>query len=223
MDDRQRRASVCCPFERLSRRPAPTRAAASKHNCVRGRPVNGNGPLLGGVTVGGGLSKVTPRTVGETDGSGLPPAGGDVVVPPAGGDVVLPPAGGLVVPLAGHALLLGVVVGNPVVAVKGTTSREDAVDPGLGVADGGMTAFDGGASALAPATRMTDAVPARLALSMSAPIVRRAGSSRKRPRVTQVNAHNPGRGCDEAVKRAGASRLRRRHNSLRPRGAACRL
>lgn len=184
--------------------------------------MNGSGPLLGGVTVGGGLSKVTPRTVGETDDPVLPPAGGDVVVPPAGGDVVLPPAGGLVVLLAGHALLLGVVVGNPVVAVKGTTSRVGSVDSGLGIADGGMTAFDDGASALAPATRKTDDVPARPALSVNATIVRRAGSSLKCPRVTRVNTHNPGRGCEEAVKRAGASRSRRRHNSLRSGGAACR-
>ena len=178
--------------------------------------MNGSLPPGFDAVLGGGLSNVIPSTVGETDGLMVPVLAVGVVVPPPSGGVVVPP-------LAGHALLLAVVVRNWVVAVKGTTSREDAVDSGLGIADGVMAAFDDGlASALALATRMTDAVPARLALSMNAAIVRRAGSSLKCPRVTRVITHHPGRGCEGAVKRAGASRSRRRHNPLRPRGAACR-
>ena len=110
-----------------------------------------NGSLLPGFdgVLGGGLLNVTPSTVGETDGLIVPVLAEGVVVPPPLGGVVVPP-------LAGRALLLGVVVGNPVVAVQGTTSREDTVDSGLGVVDGGMTAFDDGGSARSIRTTLAE-------------------------------------------------------------------
>ncbi len=153
--------------------------------------MNGSGPFLGGVTVGGGLSNVTPRTVGETDG---------VMVPPP----------------AGHALLLGLVVGNSVLSVKGTTSRLGCIESGLGLADGmAMTLDEALPSALAVATRIADAQPASAVLNASSAIVRNLGSLNL-ARVTQVTAHNPGRRWEEAVKRAGALRSRHCRNLRRP-------
>jgi len=148
--------------------------------------VNGSfAPGFEGVVDGGGLSNVMPSTVGETDG---------VMPPPVGGLVAPPPGGGLVgVPLAGHALLLGLVVGNSVLAVNGTTSRLGPAESRLGVADG-MTRMvdDGSPSALAVATRSTDALPASPAVNANAAIVRNPGSL-DLACVTQVTAHNPDR------------------------------
>lgn len=49
--------------------PVPTRAAAIANRFVSGKPVNGSRPLVGGrVPDGGGLTKVMPCTVGDTDG-----------------------------------------------------------------------------------------------------------------------------------------------------------
>jgi hypothetical protein len=203
---------------------------------VKGRP-----PPRPGDVVGGGLSNVIPRTVGDTDGVVVPPPAGRLVVPPPAGGLVVPtpagavvvptPAGGVVVPppvgrlLAGQALLLGLTVENSVLAVNGTTTSVSAVEAGRGVADGVTTMVEGElASALAlAAISSADAPHARPAHTANAAIVRRLGSSLKAPRMTLVIAHNPDRGCEEAVKRAGASRSRRRHNSLHRGAAQCRL
>ena len=100
---------------------------------MSGSPVNGSPPLLpGGVVAGGGLSNVTPRTVGETDGVTVPLGAGVVVPPPEGGVVVPPPGGGLVVPpLAGQALPLALAVENAVLAGNGTTTRLGSAESAL--------------------------------------------------------------------------------------------
>jgi hypothetical protein len=76
-----------------------------------GRPVNGSRPpgLLPVGVVGGGVSKVTPSTVGSTDGLDVGP---------------LPPAG--------HAGLLGLVVANTCALASGIVSSvgvTDALEP----------------------------------------------------------------------------------------------
>jgi hypothetical protein len=97
-------------------------ADAMAHNCERGKPVNGSLPFGGDEPLdGGGLTKVTPCTVGVTDGL-------TVVV------------GGLVgLALAGHALLLAVDWLNPWkagVADAVTRSRS-------GIGGGGVDATPG--------------------------------------------------------------------------------
>ena len=110
----------------------PINAFAIRSNCVSGSPVNGSPPpLLGGVVAGGGLSNVTPSTVGETDGVTVPPGAGVVVPPPGGGVVVPPPGVGLVPPLAGQALTPGLVVENAVLAGNGTTKRLGSAESAL--------------------------------------------------------------------------------------------
>lgn len=211
----------------------PVSALAASTSRVSGRPVKGSLPPGFAGVLGGGLSKVIPSTVGETDGVAvppaawlvvLPPAGGVVVLPPAGGVVVAPPAGGVVVPpLAGHALMLAVVVPNWVVAGSGTTTRPAYVASGLRVGVSMTTLLDDGLpSALALATKTAEAPQASTELQAAAATVRRTVCTLKCPRITLVTTQNPRRGCEEAVKRAGASRSRRRQNLLRPGGRTCR-
>ena len=107
---------------------------------------------------------------------------------------------------------------NAVAGASGTTRRLGSAESPVGVTDGvTATLADGLAAALALATRVSDAPLASPALNANATI----DTSPNRPRMTQVTTHNRGRGCENAVKRAGASRSRRRRNPLRPRGAAC--
>jgi hypothetical protein len=163
--------------------------------------VNGSFPPgFDGALDGGGLSNVMPRTVGDTDGVTVPPSAGELVPPPTGGVVVPLPGGGVVgLTLAGHALLLELVVGKSVLAAKGTTMSVGSDGSGLGVADGTMgTLRDGLPSALALATRSMDALPARPALNANAAIAHRPDSSLEPPRMTQVIAHNRGRGCAQS-------------------------
>jgi hypothetical protein len=195
-------------------------ADAARSKRVSGSPVNGSFPpgFDGGVD-GGGLSNVTPSTVGDTEGVIVrPPGGGFVVVPPLGGGVVVPPPGGGLVglPLAGHALLLGLVVGKAVLAVNGTTRRLGSAESGLGVANGMARGLDDGLpSALAVATTTTFTPRATVVLSASTAIARNPGSLNF-ARVTQVTAHNPVGRWEKAVKRAGALRSRHRRNPRRP-------
>ena len=115
--------------------------------------MNGSRPVVGGSgSDGGGLPNVTPSTVGVKDGLAVPP-----------------PTGGLDGPLAGHTLLLGVDVGNSMLAVNGTTSRLGSGDSGLGAAAGIATSLaDGMPSARAPAARITGAPHRRLVLTANA-------------------------------------------------------
>ena len=158
----------CRRLERMSNRPAPTSADAIANNWVSGTPVNGSRPFVGGSGAdAGGLSNVTPSTVGVIDGRVVPPP-------------------------AGHALSVGVVVGNPVLAVSGTTKRLDSVGIGLGKGGGIMTLADRLPSALALPTSTTDAPHARPVLTANAAIAPSSGSL-DLARVTQVTAHNSGR------------------------------
>ena len=53
----------------MSSAPVPTSAAAIANKFVSGSPVNGSRPFVGGrVADGGGLTKVMPSTVGDTEG-----------------------------------------------------------------------------------------------------------------------------------------------------------
>lgn len=142
----------------MSRRPAPTRADAIANKFVSGRPVNGSLPLVGGLAPdGGGLTKVTPNTVGDTDGLPLVvrefvdvgpletlvvPVG--VLVAVALADTLLVPVGVLVAValtveltvgdgLAVHRLLLGLAVENDWdLGLSGIGSTAGAL-PGLAV------------------------------------------------------------------------------------------
>jgi len=138
--------------------------------------VNGNPPLcFGGVFDGGGLSNVTPSTVGDTDGLVSPPPAGALVVPPPPGGLVGPP-------LAGHASLLDDVVGNSVVLrgvvgtssspVKGTMTMP-SVESALGAPDGVVVSLGNAWPwALALATKATDAPIASAVLNTNAANVR---------------------------------------------------
>jgi hypothetical protein len=155
-------------------------AEATRTNRVSGSPVNGSFPPgFDGAVDGGELSNVMPSTVGDTEEL-----------------VVRPPGGGLVgLPLAGHALLLGLVVGNAVLVVNGTTKRLGCAESGLALANGMPRRLgDGLPSAFALATRTTDAPTATVALSANAVIP----GSLNCARVTQVTAHNLDEHCEEA-------------------------
>ena len=174
----------------------PTSADAIANSRVSGKPVNGRPPPCFGGLFGGGLSKVTPSTDGETVGDtealvaptpvgGLvvpPPVGGVVVPPPVGGGLVVPPPGGGLagLPLAGQVLLIGDVVGNAVVLsgeaatpllAKGTMTMP-AVEAAIGKADD-VAPCGGLLAAYALATTLGAAPIASPALTVSTTSLRR--------------------------------------------------
>jgi hypothetical protein len=114
------------------------------------------------------LTKVMPSTVGDTDGVVL---GADDVVPPPGGGLV-----GL--PLAGHALLLGDVVGNCVVlsgAVATPPAKGTMTMPSVATAAGQLDCLvlafgEGLASASALIAKAVDAPIAIPALNVNTAI-----------------------------------------------------
>src|ERR1019366_6916004 len=169
-------------LERTSRTPAPTSADAIPNNCVSGRPVNGSLPFVGGDGAdGGGLTNVTPNTVGVTEGlavavdpvvdDGLAVA---VVVVVAEGLAVV--VGVLVgVGLAGHALLLGltsakpwnVLVGDGVTrSLSGIGGGGAGATPGLAVTVTTMVSDTLVPCACASAPNESVAAPAVAALTM---------------------------------------------------------